>query len=185
MPKPLKADKKTSSDDLFAESPAKARSTGATSRGSARGGNAEAGYTAANIKVLEGLEAVRLRPGMYVGGTDEKAMHHLFAEVIDNAMDEALNDHATFIDVEVTADGFVTDAANPNGSLLNIAGIANEGGNVVGLMPHPERAAEAELPSQDGLPLLDALIRSGNSHAKRSAVGQAIGVAAGAGVSSR
>jgi topoisomerase-4 subunit B len=115
MPKPLKADKKTSSDDLFAASPAKARSTGATSRGSARSGSPEAGYTAANIQVLEGLEPVRLRPGMYVGGTDEKAMHHLFAEVIDNAMDEALNDHATFIDVEVTADGFVTVTDNGRG----------------------------------------------------------------------
>lgn len=80
-----------------------------------------------------------------------------------------------------TADGAVTDAANPNGSLANIAGIASEGGNVVGLMPHPERAAEAELPSQDGLPLLDALIRANTSHTKRAAVP----VAAGAGVSSR
>ncbi len=47
-------------------------------------------YTAADIEVLEGLEPVRRRPGMYIGGTDEKAMHHLFAEVIDNAMDEAV-----------------------------------------------------------------------------------------------
>ncbi len=56
------------------------------------------------------------------------------------------------------ADGSVTDRANPNGSAWNIAGIRNEGGNVVGLMPHPERAAEPELPSHDGLPLLRALI---------------------------
>jgi len=56
------------------------------------------------------------------------------------------------------ADGSVTDAANPNGSLANVAGIMSEGGNVVGLMPHPERAAEAELPSQDGLPLMKSLI---------------------------
>src|ERR1700691_4548681 len=49
----------------------------------------EAGYTAKHIEVLEGLEPVRRRPGMYIGGTDEKALHHLFAEVIDNAMDEA------------------------------------------------------------------------------------------------
>lgn len=55
-------------------------------------------------------------------------------------------------------DGMVTDAANPNGSTSNIAGIMSEGGNVVGLMPHPERAAEAELISQDGLPLLRALV---------------------------
>ena len=47
-------------------------------------------YTAKDIEVLEGLEPVRKRPGMYIGGTDEKAMHHLFAEVLDNAMDEAV-----------------------------------------------------------------------------------------------
>ena len=47
-------------------------------------------YTAADIEVLEGLEPVRRRPGMYIGGTDEKALHHLFAEVLDNAMDEAV-----------------------------------------------------------------------------------------------
>ena len=58
-------------------------------------------------------------------------------------------------------DGSVTDGANPNGSLANIAGIVSAGGNVVGLMPHPERAAEDELPSQDGLPLLRALVGIG------------------------
>ncbi|RUU65562.1 DNA topoisomerase IV subunit B, partial [Mesorhizobium sp. M7A.T.Ca.TU.009.01.1.2] len=54
------------------------------------------GYSAADIEVLEGLEPVRRRPGMYIGGTDDKAMHHLFAEVIDNSMDEAVAGHATF-----------------------------------------------------------------------------------------
>ena len=57
--------------------------------------SAESGYTAKHIEVLEGLEPVRRRPGMYIGGTDEKALHHLFAEVIDNSMDEALAGHAT------------------------------------------------------------------------------------------
>jgi topoisomerase-4 subunit B len=65
--------------------------------------------------VLEGLEPVRRRPGMYIGGTDEKAMHHLFAEVIDNAMDEALAGHAHFIEVEVGADGFLTVSDNGRG----------------------------------------------------------------------
>jgi topoisomerase-4 subunit B len=70
-------------------------------------------YTAADIEVLEGLEPVRRRPGMYVGGTDEKALHHLFAEVIDNSMDEAVAGHATWIEVELDAEGFVS--VNDNG----------------------------------------------------------------------
>jgi len=56
-------------------------------------------YTAADIEVLEGLEPVRKRPGMYIGGTDERAYHHLAAEILDNAMDEAVAGHATVIDV--------------------------------------------------------------------------------------
>ena len=65
--------------------------------------------------MLEGLEPVRRRPGMYIGGTDEKALHHLFAEVIDNSMDEALAGHATFIEVELSADGFLTVTDNGRG----------------------------------------------------------------------
>ncbi|TIR21675.1 MAG: DNA topoisomerase IV subunit B [Mesorhizobium sp.] len=72
-------------------------------------------YSAADIEVLEGLEPVRRRPGMYIGGTDDKAMHHLFAEVIDNSMDEAVAGHATFIDVELSADGFLTVTDNGRG----------------------------------------------------------------------
>ena len=68
-----------------------------------------------HIEVLEGLEPVRRRPGMYIGGTDEKALHHLFAEVIDNSMDEAVAGHATFIDVELAADGFLTVTDNGRG----------------------------------------------------------------------
>ena len=72
-------------------------------------------YTAADIEVLEGLEPVRRRPGMYIGGTDEKAMHHLFAEVIDNSMDEAVAGHATWIEVKLEADGFLTVIDNGRG----------------------------------------------------------------------
>ena len=80
-----------------------------------RGSSAESGYTAKHIEVLEGLEPVRRRPGMYIGGTDEKALHHLFAEVIDNAMDEALAGHADWIEVEMEADGFVSVTDNGRG----------------------------------------------------------------------
>jgi topoisomerase IV subunit B len=93
-----------------------ARGRGArTARTPARGSAAESGYTARHIEVLEGLEPVRRRPGMYIGGTDEKALHHLFAEVIDNAMDEALAGHADWIEVEMDADGFVTVTDNGRG----------------------------------------------------------------------
>ena len=66
------------------------------------------GYSAADIEVLEGLEPVRKRPGMYIGGTDERALHHLFAEVLDNAMDEAVAGHAKLITVTLDADGALT-----------------------------------------------------------------------------
>ena len=72
-------------------------------------------YTAASIDVLEGLEPVRRHPGMYIGGTDEKALHHLFAEVIDNSMDEAVAGHATWIEVRLSADGSLSVADNGRG----------------------------------------------------------------------
>ncbi|MEM7568087.1 MAG: DNA topoisomerase IV subunit B, partial [Pseudomonadota bacterium] len=75
----------------------------------------ETEYTAADIEVLEGLEPVRRRPGMYIGGTDERALHHLFAEVIDNAMDEAVAGHASVISVELEADGFLSVTDNGRG----------------------------------------------------------------------
>src|SRR6267378_2872218 len=113
MPKPLKANTKPrSDDDLFGATELTGR---APSKPAPRGSSAEAGYTAADIEVLEGLEPVRRRPGMYIGGTDEKALHHLFAEVIDNAMDEALAGHASFIEVELTSDGFLTVTDNGRG----------------------------------------------------------------------
>jgi topoisomerase-4 subunit B len=66
------------------------------------------GYSAKDIEVLEGLEPVRKRPGMYIGGVDERALHHLFAEVLDNAMDEAVAGHAKVIEVALGADGSLT-----------------------------------------------------------------------------
>jgi topoisomerase IV subunit B len=87
-------------------------------------------YTAADIEVLEGLEPVRRRPGMYIGGTDEKAMHHLFAEAIDNAMDEAVAGHASFIEVALEADG--TLAVTDNGRGIPVD-------------PHPKYPAKSAL----------------------------------------
>lgn len=116
----------TDSDDLFggaatrkgkdtsrASSPANSPSK---SPSPARGKTAsEADYDASAIEVLEGLEPVRRRPGMYIGGTDEKALHHLFAEVIDNSMDEAVAGHASVITVELEADGFLSVGDNGRG----------------------------------------------------------------------
>jgi topoisomerase-4 subunit B len=87
----------------------------ASTRRPAPASDAGDGYSAADIEVLEGLEPVRRRPGMYIGGTDEKALHHLFAEVIDNSMDEAVAGHATFIEVELSADGFLSVTDNGRG----------------------------------------------------------------------
>ena len=75
----------------------------------------ETEYGASSIEVLEGLEPVRRMPGMYIGGSDETAMHHLFAEVLDNSMDEAVAGHATFIDVLLDAEGFLTVTDNGRG----------------------------------------------------------------------
>ena len=72
-------------------------------------------YSARDIEVLEGLEPVRRRPGMYIGGSDEAAMHHLVAELLDNAMDEAVAGHASFIDLELGADDVVTVRDNGRG----------------------------------------------------------------------
>ena len=105
--------------DLFAkledELKRKAIKAGKAATGGRSGGRSPEDYTAADIEVLEGLEPVRRHPGMYIGGTDEKAMHHLFAEVLDNAMDEAVAGHATRIEVDFEADGFLTVTDNGRG----------------------------------------------------------------------
>jgi len=85
-------------DDLFSDPPA-----------------GKSSYTAKDIEVLEGLEPVRRRPAMYIGGTDEGGLHHLFAEVLDNAMDEAIAGHATRIEVELSVDGSITVKDNGRG----------------------------------------------------------------------
>ncbi len=75
----------------------------------------QAAYSAKDIEVLEGLEPVRRRPGMYIGGTDETAFHHLASEIIDNAMDEAVAGHASLIEVTLAAGGFLTVRDNGRG----------------------------------------------------------------------
>ncbi|MBY6013641.1 DNA topoisomerase IV subunit B [Qipengyuania gaetbuli] len=86
------------SDDLFENTP--------TSSGD---------YDASSIEVLEGLEPVRRRPGMYIGGTDDRALHHLVAEVLDNAMDEAVAGHATRIEMRLDEGNRVTISDNGRG----------------------------------------------------------------------
>jgi topoisomerase-4 subunit B len=100
--------------DLFEESAEPAASSG---RGS---GNS---YTAKDIEVLEGLEPVRRRPGMYIGGTDERALHHLAAEIMDNAMDEAVAGHANRIEIELQTDNIL---------------IVRDNGRGIPIDPHPK-----------------------------------------------
>ena len=112
-----------SSNDLFGAgaprkaAPAKAAPSAPEPKQAPRtnGTPGEAGYTAASIEVLEGLEPVRRRPGMYIGGTDEAALHHLFAEVLDNSMDEAVAGHATWIDVSYEEGGWLCVGDNGRG----------------------------------------------------------------------
>jgi topoisomerase-4 subunit B len=118
MSKTVKAAARSSvkkAPDLFSALSDTSRPRASPKGARAHTGARETGYTARHIEVLEGLEPVRRRPGMYIGGTDEKALHHLFAEVIDNAMDEALAGHASFIEVILEADGFVTVTDNGRG----------------------------------------------------------------------
>ena len=110
-----------SNGDLFGggaarkPAPAKAQTPTRKAPEPVHGTPGEAGYTAASIEVLEGLEPVRRRPGMYIGGTDEAALHHLFAEVLDNSMDEAVAGHATWIEVLLEPGDWLTVTDNGRG----------------------------------------------------------------------
>ena len=91
----------------------KKRKNGKAAKPAPNGGDGS--YSAKDIQYLDGLKPVRMRPGMFIGGTDAKAMHHLFAEVIDNSMDEAVAGHANFIEVELDTEGFLTVSDNGRG----------------------------------------------------------------------
>ncbi|HWA80014.1 MAG TPA: DNA topoisomerase IV subunit B [Acetobacteraceae bacterium] len=111
-------------NDLFDRSAAgrRASSVGKADRAPGAGDGA-AGYSAKDIEVLEGLEPVRRRPGMYIGGTDEAGLHHLAAEILDNAMDEAVAGHAGFIEVTLE-----------DGNVLSV----RDNGRGIPVDPHPK-----------------------------------------------
>lgn len=104
-----------SSDNLNAERQKKPKPTDTRTSVNGTEKNSAPDYNAASIEVLEGLEPVRHHPGMYIGGTDEKALHHLFSEVIDNSMDEAIAGYATSIRVHLDEDGTLTVTDNGRG----------------------------------------------------------------------
>ncbi len=107
----------------------------------------EAEYTAKDIEVLEGLEPVRKRPGMYIGGTDENALHHLISEVFDNSMDEAVAGHATRIEVELLA-----------GNILKVS----DNGRGIPIDPHPK------FPKKSALEVILTTLHSGGKFSNKA-----------------
>jgi len=106
---PVKAKPRTSSNAKKSSIPGKVK---AQKNAQAK---AEKRYSAKDIEVLEGLEPVRRRPGMYIGGTDERGLHHLAAEIVDNAMDEAVAGHASRIDIHLAENQTLSVADNGRG----------------------------------------------------------------------
>ena len=104
-------------------------------------------YTAKDIEVLEGLEPVRMRPGMYIGGNDENAMHHLVTEAFDNAMDEAVAGHATRIEVTLEPGNYITIADNGRGIPID---------------PHPK------YPKKSALEVIFTMLHSGGKFSNKA-----------------
>ena len=117
-------------DDALNPAPASPLAQSHEPRPEPAAGKVTGGYSAKDIEVLEGLEPVRKRPGMYIGGTDERALHHLFAEVLDNAMDEAVAGHAKLIEVTLQADGALT---------------VKDDGRGIPVDPHPKHPGKSAL----------------------------------------
>jgi topoisomerase-4 subunit B len=111
------------------------------------GGAAASDYNAEHIEVLEGLEPVRRRPGMYIGGTDERALHHLAAEVLDNSMDEAVAGHASRIEVDLACDGTLTVSDNGRGIPVD---------------PHPK------YPGKSALEVIFTMLHSGGKFSSKA-----------------
>lgn len=109
--------------------------------------NKASSYTAQDIEVLEGLEPVRRRPGMYIGGTDETALHHLVSEIFDNAMDEAVAGHANKIELEVKEDNII---------------VVRDNGRGIPIDPHPK------FPKKSALEVILTTLHSGGKFSDKA-----------------